>query len=230
MRLLAFLFVLGLSGCSVFNHDPIRDLGDPDVRLEALLDELYDARAKERGEMDEEDPAYDDTRPTSTLLRELETLAFDFPDHAPTRYACGAAAYAAGQRHHAEAHLDAALAADPRLTDAASLRARLSIEEGNYPRAARLVEDGLLLAPDSADLVLLRAQLLDLSGDAEGALAAIDLAQRLGTEEWRADYHRALVFENQGLEAQAEEALRRSLAANPGFEPAQSRLNRLEAR
>lgn len=230
MRCFAFLLVLGLCGCSVFNHNPIRDLGDPDLRLEALLDELYDARSKERGEMDKEDPAYDDTRPTNTLLRELETLAFDFPDHAPTRYACGAAAYATGQRRHAEAHLDAALAANPRLTDAASLRARLSIEEGNYPRATRLVDDGLLLAPDSADLVLLRAQLLDLSGDAKGALAAIDLAQRLGSEAWRADYHRALVFENQGLAAQAEEALRRTLDAEPNFEPARSRLNRLQAR
>jgi tetratricopeptide (TPR) repeat protein len=230
MRLFAFLLVLGLCGCSVFNHNPIRDLGDPDLRLGALLDEMYDARAKERGEMDEEDPAYDDVRPTPVLMRELETLAFDFPDHAATRYACGAAAYATGQRRQAESHLDAALAANPRLTEAASLRARLSIEEGNYPRATRLVDDGLLLAPDSADLVLLRAQLLDLSGDSEGALAAIDLAQRLGSEAWRADYHRALVYENQGLAAQAEEALRRTLDAEPNFEPARSRLNRLQAR
>jgi tetratricopeptide (TPR) repeat protein len=229
MRLSAILLVLGLSGCSVFNHEPIPDLGDPNVRLEAILDELYDARAKERGEIDEEHPDYDDIRPTAVVLRDLETLSFDFPDHPGVRYACGAAAYATGNKRQAEAHLDAALSANPRLTEAAALRARLSIEEGNYPRAQRLVSDGLLLAPDSADLVLLRAQLQDLAGDAQGALVSIDLAQRLGTEEWRADYHRALVYENLGLVGEAEAALRRSLEAQPDFAQARARLNRLEA-
>lgn len=232
MRLLAAsLLVLLSTGCSVFGHRPIHDPGDPDLRLDAVLTELRDVRAVERGEVDpENDERYEDLRERRELLLELESLAFDFPGHGGVRYACGAAAYEEGRREHALIHLDAALAADPRAIDATALRARMSVEDGNYPKARRLVGDGLLLAPDSADLLLLDAQLAHLDGDHSGALANLNLAEKLGGEVARVDYHRALVYDAMGNSAEAERCLRRSLEADPDFEPAQRRLNRLEAR
>ncbi|MEZ5978316.1 MAG: tetratricopeptide repeat protein [Planctomycetota bacterium] len=229
MRLAAILCLVGLSGCSVFNHQPIPELGDPDARLDALLVELRDARAIERGEYGPEDPK-PKVRTRNELLRELETLAFDFPNNGRVQYACGSAAYSLGRPETATAYLDAAINADPRLTEATALRARMAIEAGNYPRAERLVDDGLLLAPDSGELHLLAAQLLDLDGDAAGALRALDLAAKLGVETWRVEYNRAIVYENQGKVADAERALRRCLDENPDCEEAARRLRRIEAR
>lgn len=231
MRLIAAIVLLVTSAsCSVFQHQPIHDLGDPDQRLDSLLVELRDVRAVERGEVDAESERAEDLRGRRTVLADLETLAFDFPNHEGVRYACGAAAYESGRREQARVHLDAALDADPRSTRATALRARLSIEDGNYPRAHRLVDDGLLLAPDSVDLLLLEAQLAHLDGDSEAALVSLDLAERLGGPVARIDYHRALVYDQLGDSAQMEKALRRSLDADPDFAMARAQLNRLEAR
>ncbi|QDU86308.1 Tetratricopeptide repeat protein [Planctomycetes bacterium Pla163] len=231
MRTLAILLLVGLSAsCSVFNHRPIPELGDPDVELDAVLTELRDARDKDAGEMDHEDPRWKQTRSRNEVLTALESLAFDFPGNARIRYTCGAAAYETGRRDHAQIHLDAALAANPRAIEATSLRARMSIEDGNYPRARRLVEDGLLLAPDAVELHMLGAQLEHLDGNQDAALAALNLAEKLGAESWRVDYHRALVHEELGSATEAENLLRRCLEAAPDFAPARSRLNRIEAR
>lgn len=226
----ATLVLFASSSCSVFQHQPIHDIGDPDQRLASLLVELRDVRALASGELDAQDERADDLRGEREVLVALETLAFDFPNHEGVRYACGAAAYEAGRREHARIHLDAALDADPRSTRATALRARLSIEDGNYPRARRLVDDGLLLAPDSVDLLLLEAQLAHLDGQTETALVSLALAEKLGGDAARIDYHRALVYDQMGNRTEMGKALRRCLEADPGFDVARARLNRLEAR
>jgi Flp pilus assembly protein TadD len=70
---------------------------------------------------------------------------------------------------------------------------------------------------------------LYLSGELADAALELQTAQRLGAPGWRVAYHLGLVDEAAGRLDAAREHYAAAVAGNPGWLPARSRLNALQA-
>ncbi|MEL6431633.1 MAG: hypothetical protein AAFR54_20855, partial [Planctomycetota bacterium] len=126
--------------------------------------------------------------------------------------------------------LDTALRLEPGHVDATVLSVRLASEAGDLAGAERRIEAALVLRPDAAELYESRAALAFLDARYSDATRALDRAHELtGEETWSVAYHRGLVAEARGDRAGAEEAFRRCVELEPGFEPAARRLRALES-
>jgi Tfp pilus assembly protein PilF len=126
--------------------------------------------------------------------------------------------------------LDQILAQSGNHPDAAVLRARIAIEEGNLAFARRLLEQHIRLVPDHAGLHETYGAILYVGGDLDEAKRELATAEALGAPRWRIAYHLGLVEEAAGRFDEARQHYTEALAANPGWAPAQSRLNALRAR
>ena len=164
------------------------------------------------------------------LRRELERLAVICPGHAPTLMANAVIAYDEHQPAKSQQLLDVILAQPRSYPDAAVLRARIAIEEGNLPFARRLLEQHIKLVPDHAGLHETYGAMLYLSAELPEARRELTTAGALGAPRWRIAYHLGLVEEASGRLELARQYYVEALEANPGWAPAQSRLNALRAK
>jgi len=164
------------------------------------------------------------------LRRELERLVVVCPGHAPTLMANAVIAYDEHQPVKSQQLLDVILAQPRSYPDAAVLRARIAIEEGNLPSARRLLEQQIRLVPDHAGLHETFGAALYLGGLLPEARRELTLAGALGAPRWRIAYHLGLVEEASGRFDDARRHYAEALEANPGWTPAQSRLNALRAK
>ena len=219
LRPAARLGVLALlPACALWNpdHEP-----EPDAVLAALLADHAsdDGFAPHRDEVRRERLRYD-----------VERLATRHPNHVPSQVAAAAIALDAGDRMRAQAYADRALALAPTDVEARTLRVRIAVADGATELARRLVDDGLRARPDAAGLHESSAWLHQLAGEADAALAALTLAERLGAPAARVAFHRGLVEEQRGDVDAAERHYRSALAADAGCEAAARRLAGLVAR
>lgn len=168
------------------------------------------------------------TQDCVSLRREIERLAVVCPTHAPTLLANAVLAYDDGRLEVAQQLLDQVLGQSGTHPDAAVLRARIAIQEGNLPYAGRLLREQIKLAPDHAGLHETLGGMLFLSRQYAGAMSALSRAAALGAPGWRISYHLGLVQEAEGRLDEAARHYSESLMANPGWPPAQSRLNALK--
>lgn len=202
---------------------------DADVRLDRLL-RTYDARRAEGGtcleRLDPPTPQLDCER----LRMEVETLAFEFPTHPRVLLANAVLSWNAGKVVRAQQYLDALLALEPASPDAAVLRARIAMQEGNLRLAERLLTEQARLRPDHADVRETLAAVLYLDDRPYEAAAELDAAERLGAPVWRIEYHRGLLAESQRRYPEAAEHYVRALELAPDFAPARNRLDGLGAR
>ena len=164
------------------------------------------------------------------LRREIERLAVICQGHVPTLMANAVIAYDEHQPVKSQQLLDQILAQSGRYPDAAVLRARIAIEEGNVPFARRLLDQHIKLAPDHAGLHETYGAILYLDGHLPEARRELTTAGALGAPRWRIAYHLGLVEEGSGRLDEARKYYAEALEANPGWAPAQSRLNGLRAR
>jgi len=164
------------------------------------------------------------------LRREIARLGVVCSTHAPTLMANAVIAYEEGQSAESQQLLDQILAQPRRSPDAAALRARIAIEEGNVPFARRLVEQQIKLAPDHAGLHETYAAALYLDGRLPEASVELRTAESLGAPRWRIAYHLGLIEELSGRADEAGRFYSESLAENPGWGLAESRLKALRAR
>ena len=199
---------------------------DPDAQLAAVLQPLEQARANgcntsavKNGESD-----------CDRLRRELTRLTVVCSAHAPTLMANAVFAYEEHQPVTAQQLLDQVLAQSRSYPDAAVLRARIAVEEGNVPFARRLLEQNIRLAPDHAELHETYGATLYLTGQLPEATRELEMARVLGAPAWRISYHLGLVDEAAGRFDQAIQHYTESLAANPDWALARSRLTALRAR
>jgi predicted Zn-dependent protease len=198
---------------------------NPDRQLAELLAPLESARAQGcdpavQGGMSECD----------RLQREIERLAVVCPAHAPTLMANAVIAYDEQRPEESQQLLDVILAQPRSHPDAAALRARIAIEEGNLPFARRLLTQHIKLAPDHPGLHETNAAALYLDGNLGDARAELTLAQTLGAPRWRIAYHLGLIEESSGRGDEASRLYAEALAGNPGWAPAEGRLRALRAR
>jgi len=201
---------------------------DPRARLAVLLEEW--TRVREDGATCEqrspdETPLVDCARTRKHIAR----LAIEFPRTPEVLLANAVVSFEAGRPEDAAQDLDALRRIAPIHPDAALLRARIAIAQGNLRFARRLLDEQIELSPDHATLYELSATVHYLDERHEAALRDLDRARRLGAPCWRTRYHEGLIAEARGASEPAGRAYRMSLDENPGFAPARSRLRALDA-
>lgn len=162
--------------------------------------------------------------------RELARLTVVCPAHAPILLANAVLAYDEQRRTESQQLLDLILAQSRPVPDAAVLRARIAIEEGNVPFARRLMEQQIRLVPDHAGLHETYASALYLEGRLPDAVTQLTMAGMLGAPRWRIAYHLGLIEEASGRTEAASTLYAEALQQNPGWAPAESRLKALRAR
>lgn len=233
----------GLVACSSPGMGYRSDEMDPDVRLIGLL-------GKQRGEdITQTCPngCAEEAQPDCDRCRELmdqrgrivmdhdrtrnaiERLAVEFPNHAPTLFAAASLSYESGEKERAASYLDELLARHPIYPEAAVLRSRIAIEEGNLPGARRTLEEQVQYTPDNASLREALSATHFLDGKLSASLLQLEIAERLGAPAWRVAFNRGLIAEAAGNPRAAIEQYEISLAERPGYRFAVSRRNGLLA-
>ena len=199
---------------------------DPGVQLANVMRPLEDLRSKScQIEQSRNGPAECDQ-----LQQELRRLLVVCPGYAPMLMANAVVSYDDHQPVQAQQFLDQILAQPGRYPDAAVLRARVAIEEGNVPFARRLVEQQIRLVPDHAGLHETLGAALYLEGRMLEAARELTTAGALGAPRWRVAYHLGLIEEAAGRLDEASRYYAEALAGNPTWAQAQSRFNALRTR
>ncbi len=161
--------------------------------------------------------------------QEIARLGVICPTHAPTLMANAVIAYDGGNPVESQQFLDFILSQPRAFPDAAVLRARIAIEQGNIPFARRLLEQNIKLVPDHSGLHEVYAAALYLDGDIADSRNALTMAGVLGAPRWRIAYHLGLLEEAAGRNEEASRLYAEALTGNPGWMPADSRLKALRA-
>ena len=214
------------SACATSSPLVRQECSNADAQLASVLQPLEALRAKgcDTGVV------RPGTSECQRLEREIERLAVVCRGHAPTLMASAVIAYDAHQTAASQQYLDEILAQSRSYPDAAVLRARIAVEEGNVPFARRLLEQHIRLVPDHAGLHESLGATLYLSGQMTEARRELTLAGALGAPRWRIAYHFGLIEEASGRLDEAIRLYAEALEANPGWALAQSRLNGLRAK
>jgi tetratricopeptide (TPR) repeat protein len=215
--------LLTSAGCATSGTSRGRsECDEPDIRLAASLEPLEGAtpRGCSSG-------GTAGMPSCAELKREIERLAVVCPAHAPTLMAAALIAYDAGQSARAQQFLDQIFERPRRYPNAAVLRTRIAIEDGNLPFARRFVEEQIRFTPDHPGLREMHGAVLYLTGQFVEARKALAAAGALGAPAWRVAYHTGLLEEAAGRRDAAMKAYTECIEKNPSWAPAVSRLNAL---
>ncbi len=213
------LSLLALSSCKTnysFGH---RDTNcNPDERLAGLVaayDECHSGGKTQTSEI-----VFD----CSSEWLAIERLATEFPRHVPTLMANAVIAYDEREPVKAKRYLDALFSVTDSHPDAAVLRCRVAIDEGNLSFARRVVETQLAHTPNEPAVHEAYSSVLYMSRDLEGAAREVALAEKQGAPAWRVAFNRGLIAEAAGRAADAQRLYQAALDGNPDFAPARARL------
>jgi len=201
---------------------------DPRARLAVLLEQWTRVRG-DGATCEQQGPGETPLIDCERTRKRIERLAIEFPRDPDVLLANAVVAFETGRPEDAAQDLDALRRVTPIHPDAASLRARIAISQGNLRFARRLLDEQIELSPDHARLHELSATVHYLDERHDAALRDLDRARRLGAPRWRSRYHEGLIAEARGASDEAARAYRMSLEENPGFAPARSRLRALDA-
>lgn len=208
----------GISGCAARGPFVRQQCIDPDQLLANVLRPLEELRAKGC------------TADCDRLRREIERLAVVCSAHTPTLMANAVLAFDERKPVLAQQYLDLILAQTGSHPEAAVLRARIAVEDGNMPFATRLLEQQIRLAPDYAALHETLGAAFYLQKQMREAERELNAAAKLGAPAWRIAYHLGLIDESEGRFDAAITRYQEALAGNPGWPVAQSRLTALRAK
>ena len=199
---------------------------DPEAQLASVLRPLEELRANGcQIEKSTAGPVECDR-----LSQELQRLLVVCPNYPPTLIANAVVAYDDRRPIQSQEFLDRALSQPGRYPDAAVLRARIAIEEGNVPFARRLLEQQIRLVPDHSGLHETLGAALYLDGRLPEATLELTTARALGAPSWRVAYHLGLIDEAAGRFEEASRRYGEALEGNPDWEQARSRFNALRAK
>jgi predicted Zn-dependent protease len=218
--------LMTIAGCAVRSPLVRQQCYNPDAQLASVLPAFEALRARGCDESTLQGGPSECER----LQREIERLAVVCPGHGPTLMANAVIAYDEQRPAEAQQMLDVVLSQPRPYPDAAVLRARIAIEEGNIPFARRLLTQQIRLVPDHAGLHETHAAALYLDGNLQESRSELTMASALGAPRWRIAYHLGLIEETSGRSDEASRLYQEAVTGNPGWEPAQSRLRALRAR
>ncbi len=220
------LLVVALGGCAT--PRPWPDARDSRVQLDAILAEWREMR--EAGLSCQDSERHDNVVVDCGRLRDgLERVSLEFPRDPELQFASAVLAYETGEREQAQFYLDMTLSRDPGHVEAAVLRSRIALEEGNAPFAERLLDRTIEVRPEAPGLREARAAVGYALRDWEEARRSLDVAARLGAPEWRVEYHRGLIAEGEGDLSAAKTHYGHAAAARPDWTPPRARIRGIEA-
>lgn len=127
----------------------------------------------------------------------LERLALLSPNHVPTLMTAAVIAYQSEDAPRTQRYLDWVLGIDPRNVEAAVLRIRLLVEQGNLSRAKSFTEEFLQIAPEQPQVWESYAAVLYMQEDYAGARQALENGMALTDGEDCVQYHLGLIAEAQ---------------------------------
>ncbi len=111
------------------------------------------------------------------LVSELGSVKLDSAAaQADLSSSLGLAHLSLGEQRDARTSIDAALAANPKDVRARIVRARLTAQDKDLPRAQSLVDDVLTDKPDDVDALLLKSELQSAQGKREDAVKTLEQA------------------------------------------------------
>lgn len=225
-RLIATAAVaLILVGCQSITTPPDEARVDPDAKIQELRalweiapDHIDACNCKE---VRKQVPS------RGAIRAQAESLLFRYPRHVPTLLFTSVLAYEAGAPHEAEKRLDDLLVLEPSHPEAAVLRARIALEDGNSAFATRLLADQIQMRPDHAGLREADAAAHFVTGDLGAAAQSLEVAKHLGAPSWRVAYHQGVLSEAEGDESTARAHFEEALAAKPEWDLPRQRLDGL---
>lgn len=132
------------------------------------------------------------------IQREVEKLNVIHPKNDRVLLTNAVMQVEAGSLQKAQYTLDQLLAQPGVNPEAAVLRAKLAMQEGNTTLAREVLNRQITLAPARYELREALAATMYFEGDYAGATRQVQLARRFGAPGWRAAYHEGLLFEAGG--------------------------------
>ena len=223
---LVCVVLLGLAGCAT---DDEPNPHGAEEQLEELVG-AWRAVHENGGTCEQNKPEETPLIDCERIRQELTRLAIEFPNNSRVLLANAIVAFETGRPEEAQKELDAVLRLSPADPDAAVLRARIAISEGNLRFARRLLDQQIELTPDHTRLLELSATVHYLNQNYDDARRELRFARQLGAPAWRVAYHEGLIAEAQGDFEAAEKAYSDCLEGQPDFAPARSRLRALAVR
>lgn len=163
------------------------------------------------------------------LRLRIESIEQTCPQLLEAQLASAILAFERRQLQKAQAILDTMLAASPGDPDAALLRARIAIDEGNLPFALRFLAKQIQLVGNHPGLRETYASALYLSGELAEARNQLDYARKLGAAEWRIEYDLGLIAESEKDWSSARVHYRKSQRLRPDWSLPRGRLKTLDA-
>lgn len=148
------------------------------------------------------------------LLRQALRSRPDFPE---ARVLLGCALEAQGKLETAAVELEAALALRPQDFGALFIHAGILRKLGHLDAAAGALRRALAIDPQSLDAHALLFHTLDAQGDPEAAARELEVVLRQRPDWAEALYNYGCVLRKLMRPAEAEDALRRAIAAEPRF-------------
>jgi len=226
MRILAFLLTATFISCG--RQAAVRPPTDC-LRADARLGDLWHALEDVRSSGDGCRTAAGADR-CEDLRHEIERLTYVCPNHSPALMANAILAYDARNPVKAQQLLDSLLAIPTLHPDAAVLRGRIALEEGNVPFALHFLEEQMRLSADHAGLRETYAAALYVAGRFEEARTYLMQAANLGAPPWRVAYHRGLLEEAAGAPLAALVQYDQALKLKPDWSLPAARAKGLRAR
>jgi len=190
---------------------------NPDARLAGLVS---DYEKSKKGNASTNELVIDH----SAAWLQIERLAVEYPRHVPTLMANAAIAYEEREKEKSKRYLDALFSVEHSHPDAAVLRSRVALDEGNMPLARRVLETQIAYTPYEAGVHEAYSSVLYMSRDLDGAIREINLAEKQGAPKWRVAYNRGLIAEAAGRHTDAQRYFQAAVDENPEFAPARARL------
>lgn len=196
---------------------------EPNDRLDHVL-ALYKINLADGKECHDIKRPRSQTMDCARLLVELDRLVAEFPSNRRILVANAIFSYKAQRTEIAQLMLDRALAQGGSQAEAAILRARIALEQGNVTGAIQLLERQLMLAPGNLDLRSALASAYYASGEYERArnlLLSVGMKSHNPPEH---HYHLGLLAEGEEDWATACAHYRQALGFESDFIPARARI------
>jgi predicted O-linked N-acetylglucosamine transferase (SPINDLY family) len=150
------------------------------------------------------------------------------PGHARAHLNLGIALAAGGDEDGAIVAYERVLALEPVHPFGNYNYARLALVRGELARARALIDTAVRAKPDFHEALFLQSNVLDALGEPVPAIAAIEAALRLRDDDVGAWFNLGGLLLRQSRADDAEDALRRALALDPGHIEAQALLARAQ--
>jgi len=211
-KCMAAVLLTVLAGCAPRNLTVGRNsCASAPTQIREAWNQLQDARAGNGGCAGEMAGKCEQWR------LEIDRLGENCPANQQGLLANAILAYDDRQLGKAQQYLDNLLSLPAPSPEAAVLRARVAIEEGNLPFAIRLLREQIRMNGDHAGLREVYASALFLTADYARADEELKAAEQLGSPVWRVEYGRGLIAEGAKDWVEARRHFEAAAKARPGW-------------